>query len=31
MVGNCVIGKFNTDKTPKKTIINDITIDNTGL
>jgi hypothetical protein len=31
MEGNWVMGKFITDNTPKNTIINDITIDKTGL
>jgi hypothetical protein len=31
MEGNWVIGKFSTDKIPKKTITSDITIDKTGL
>jgi hypothetical protein len=31
MEGNCVTGNETKDNTPKKTIINDITIDRTGL
>ena len=29
--GNCVIGNFVSDNAPRNIIINDMTIDNTGL